>query len=112
MLATSVSYLLSCEPPPRPLIGYVPNVPASVDQILENLGLGNIGFNTPKTLQLGEKARIQLLLSTRDPIEELQKKIVAAGEKEGAQKTTDRRCPFQSLTCGAPFLLMLLTFGR
>jgi hypothetical protein len=47
--------------------------------------LGNIAFNTPDTLEFGDSEMIQLLLSKQESIQDLQDKIGAAGEKEGAR---------------------------
>jgi hypothetical protein len=57
----------------------------AVDRILNSLELGNVAFNTPATLWVRETAIIELLLSMRHTIEELQKEITAPGEKGGAR---------------------------
>jgi hypothetical protein len=70
-------------PPPPPTLPST--LLAAIDRILENLELANIAFNAPATLQLGNSAVVQLLLSTQKSIEELQNMITATGEKEGAR---------------------------
>lgn len=82
-------YLLSCGDAYRGTKDdfYGPPIPASVDRILDKLGLANIAFNAPTTLLLAERAGIQLLLSTQESIGELKRKVVEAGQKEGARIT-------------------------
>lgn len=84
VLFSALLCLLSCSPPPA-VPRYGPPMPASIDRILDKLGLANIAFNAPTTLRLGERAGIQLLLSTQESVEELQQKIIEAGQKEGAE---------------------------
>lgn len=54
-----------------------------IDEIIEELELGNIAFNSPSTLSLGDSEVIQLILSQQLSIEELQQKIRAKGKTEG-----------------------------
>lgn len=61
---------------PRTSLGFI-------DEIIEKLEFGNIAFNTPSTLSLGDSEVIQLLLSQQLSIEELQQKIRAKGKTEG-----------------------------
>ena len=55
----------------------------NIDQLLESLGIGNIAFNTPETLQLGQPKVIHLVLSVRKSIDELKSTITVEGKKEG-----------------------------
>jgi hypothetical protein len=57
----------------------------AVDRILRSLELANVAFNAPTTLWVRETAIIQLVLSMRHSIEDLQRTITAPGEKEGAR---------------------------
>jgi hypothetical protein len=82
VLFSVLLYLLSCTAPPPGY--YRPPVPASIDRILDDLGLANIAFNAPAALRLRQRAGIQLLLFTKESIEELQQKLVETGQKEGA----------------------------
>jgi hypothetical protein len=90
-------FFLSPSPPPgRPPLASEP--PASrppdrhtIDRILEKLELGNIAFNTPKTVNLRDTALIELKLNLNTPIEKLKQMIQAAGEKDGARiQVSDR----------------------
>jgi hypothetical protein len=65
-------------PSPSPLLD-------EIDRILEGLPVANIAFNAPTELQLGETTVIQLLISGRRPIRQLQRRITALGEREGAR---------------------------
>jgi hypothetical protein len=65
--------------------GAPPSKLAAIDRFLESLDLGNVAFNAPRSLYLGEAAVIQLFLSTKDSIAQLQERITAAGEREGAK---------------------------
>lgn len=56
---------------------------AAIDKIIEKLEFGNIAFNTPTNLQLGEMATIELLLSPQTLIEQLQNMVNEAGRTEG-----------------------------
>jgi hypothetical protein len=53
------------------------------DQILANLPLGNIAFNTPATININDTVSIQLILSLSKPVEELKRMIEAEGDKQG-----------------------------
>lgn len=50
-----------------------------IDRIIQGLPLGNIVFNTPNTMRMGQSQSIQLLLSSSATVDELQKQITAAG---------------------------------
>lgn len=63
----------------------IPDQLAAVDQILEKLEFANLAFNAPATLQFGELATIQLLLSPKESGEALKEKITAEGPKESAR---------------------------
>ena len=66
----------------------VPSIPdqlAAVDRVLEKLEFANLAFNAPATLQLGELAAIQLLLSPKESGQALKEKITAEGPKESAR---------------------------
>jgi hypothetical protein len=72
-------------PPPHP-VNPIPTVRLrdQVDLELNKLRRGNIAFNAPTTLALGGSAQVQLVLSARDSIQELKKRITEIGEKRGA----------------------------
>src|SRR4051812_21478624 len=55
-----------------------------VDELLQRLQWGNIAFNTPEAVHLRQPEQIQLLLSTQQAVDELQKEITAKGGKDGA----------------------------
>jgi hypothetical protein len=57
----------------------------SVDRVLAKLELGNVAFNSPTTLRLGEVRVIQVLLSKQKSMEDLKGMIAAEGEKKGAR---------------------------
>jgi hypothetical protein len=63
----------------------------AIDRILETLDLGNVAFNAPKTMHIGDTAVIQLMLGLETPIDELKSMIESLGDKEGAQiRVADR----------------------
>ncbi|MFM2002748.1 MAG: hypothetical protein RI963_2174 [Planctomycetota bacterium] len=63
----------------------------AIDEILASLEWGNIAFNTPQSMNLGDTAIIQLVLGLDTEIEDLKQKIEAKGEKEGASiRVSDR----------------------
>ena len=62
-----------------------PSRTETVDEVLTRLEVANIAFNAPKSLRLHESTEIHLLLSMKESIEQLQSRITAAGEKEGAK---------------------------
>lgn len=64
---------------------------AAVDRILERMELGNIAFNTPKSMNLYDTAVIQLLLGVETSIEELKRLVEAEGEKAGASIRVSNR---------------------
>jgi hypothetical protein len=57
---------------------------SDVDRKLADLPLGNIAFNTPETIPLGENARIELLVSLKQAEDELRQAVRAAGPVETA----------------------------
>jgi hypothetical protein len=62
-----------------------------VADILGTLEWGNLAFNSPQALKLQEPALIQLLLSEKISINELQDQITAVGDKGGARiRISDR----------------------
>lgn len=58
---------------------------SDVDRRLADLPLGNIAFNTPESIPLGESARIELLVSMKEAEEELRRAVRAAGPVESAR---------------------------
>ncbi|HNV69743.1 MAG TPA: hypothetical protein PKO06_08605 [Candidatus Ozemobacteraceae bacterium] len=57
----------------------------AIDRLLSSLTLGNIAFNTPTTIPLGEAQVIHLALSTRETVDNLKTLIETEGQKTGAQ---------------------------
>ena len=51
-----------------------------IDTVLRTANSGNIAYNAPETLKMGETIKIQLLLSPTQSAEELQQKIVESGQ--------------------------------
>lgn len=69
--------------PPRPS----PNPPSSYEAASKNVALtvaglphAGIAFNTPRRLRRDQTARIQLILSPREPIAELKRRVVEVGQ--------------------------------
>jgi hypothetical protein len=58
--------------------------PVDVDAVLRSLGTGNIAFDVPQTMKLGETTPIQLLLSARESIDQLKQKLDSAQHAAGA----------------------------
>lgn len=56
-----------------------------VDERLASLPRGSVAFNTPSTLELGESAEVELLLSLQQSVERLKKQVAEVGEREGAR---------------------------
>jgi len=54
-----------------------------VDDIISGMEFGNIAFNVPSTLMLGDETIIELLLACETSIDELKQSLIAVGEKEG-----------------------------
>lgn len=54
-----------------------------IDNIISGMQFGNIAFNAPSTLTLGDETIIELLLSGNSTINELKQRLKAAGEKKG-----------------------------
>jgi class 3 adenylate cyclase len=72
------------------------------DRIVDAMKLGNIAFNVPRTMRLGDTEQISLLLSLDQSIEELKSELAAADAKEGAEvKVSDR---MQAHLSGPPAL--------
>ncbi len=57
----------------------------AIDRMLSSLAAGNIAFNTPTSIPLGESQVIHLVLSTRETVENLKTLVEAEGPKTGAQ---------------------------
>jgi hypothetical protein len=78
-------------PPPGPDGNGAPEPPTEksllekVDERLASLPRGSVAFNTPSTLELGESAEVELLLSLRQSVERLKKQVAEVGEREGAR---------------------------
>lgn len=104
VLGLAVFLLISCGPkmesPPPPSTGAVSHPPlqsvtkqapesqgtmSEIDRVLESMKLGNIAFNCPTSIDLKDIAQIELRLSMDQSVEELQKAITSAGQKEGRQ---------------------------
>jgi len=65
-----------------------PGVDAALDRVLGGWTTGNIAFNVPTTMRLGQTYPIHLLLSPRKSVEELQQELLSAtheGILQGAQ---------------------------
>lgn len=63
----------------------------AVDRKLAKLGFGNIAYNVPKRMNIRDTAVIQLKLSLKTSIDELERMIEATGEKRGERiKVSDR----------------------
>jgi hypothetical protein len=56
---------------------------AFVESIVDGLDFGNIAFNTPSGIPLGEATTIELLLSCEASVDQLKKALRAVGEREG-----------------------------
>ncbi|GEM_PF-1996532 len=81
----------SMEPPDFPIPPLTIPRESAVDQVLDQLNLGNIAFNAPHTMEMDKTENIQLVLSLDQSIEELKSTIQALGIKEGANiKVSDR----------------------
>jgi hypothetical protein len=57
----------------------------AVDRAVERLVRGQVAFNSPATLPLGETAQIQLRLSPALTIRKLEEAITAVGRRQGAE---------------------------
>jgi hypothetical protein len=57
----------------------------AVDRAVHQMPLGNIAFNTPTSMVRGETVVVQLLVSLREPVEELKAAVTAAGNTVGAR---------------------------
>ena len=72
-----------------------PPIPSSsialLDDVLDDLEFGNIVFNAPKKMQLGESERIELLLSPTKSIKELQTELENQIDIESANITIANR---------------------
>jgi hypothetical protein len=89
----------------------VPAVPekweAAVDTILQKVEVGNIAFNTPRNLYVGDPAVMEVRLSRQKSIADLQQKIVEAGAKEGARIQVSRE--MQASLSGSGFKIEPIT---
>ncbi|MFH1625506.1 MAG: hypothetical protein ABID54_10195 [Pseudomonadota bacterium] len=85
----------------------VPGPLAAVDRILERMELGNIAFNTPKSMNLNNTAVIQLLLGVETPIEELKRLVEAEGEKVGEKIRISNR--MEARLSGPNFAITAIT---
>ncbi len=63
----------------------------AIDRILERMELGNIAFNTPKTINLHDSAFIHLVLGVERTIEDIKRMIEEEGEKVGASVRVSNR---------------------
>lgn len=54
-----------------------------IDDILSDLPFGNIAFNAPSTLNLGDASIVELLLSSESTVNELKQRLISVGQKEG-----------------------------
>jgi len=70
---------------PPPLTLPPPDPFAATDAALAALPWGNIAYNPPTKMRLGETRTIELLLSPKVPIETLKNQIRTLGEKEAAR---------------------------
>ena len=61
----------------------VPQDRSPIDRILDRLAYGNVAFNAPEAINIQETAIIQLALSVDLTLDELKRKIEAAGVKQG-----------------------------
>ena len=57
---------------------------SDVDRILAHLETANIAFNCPEKIHLNETAKIELLLSLKETVNELIQEVTAKGNKQGA----------------------------
>ena len=57
----------------------------AIDHVLERMELGNIAFNTPKTMNLHDSAFIHLVLGVEKAIDDIKRMIEEEGEKIGAR---------------------------
>ena len=64
---------------------------SEADQAVAQLPLANIAFTAPQTLQLGDTTQVQLVLSARDSIRQLKKKLSEIGVKHGARIRASNR---------------------
>ncbi|HEY4234497.1 MAG TPA: hypothetical protein VGM76_13775 [Lacipirellulaceae bacterium] len=71
--------------PPDAIIAAPDDAMSEVDRKLAALPLGNIAFNTPETIPLGNTATIELLVSTKEAEEQLRQSIRGSGPIESAQ---------------------------
>jgi hypothetical protein len=64
---------------------------SQADQAVAQLPLANIAFTAPQTLQLGDTTQVQLVLSARESIRQLKKRLSEIGVKHGARIRTSNR---------------------
>jgi len=70
---------------PPPLTLPTSDIFAATDAVLAALPWGNIAYDTPERMNLGETTTIKLLLSPKVPMETLKAQIRSVAEVEGAQ---------------------------
>ncbi len=78
-----------------------------IDMLLERMERANIAFNAPRSMNIGDSPKIQLLLSLGDTEEELKASIKAAGEKIGAEIRVNNR--MQARLSGYMFQITAIT---
>lgn len=81
------------EPPPTAI--------AAVDTQLKQLEWSNIAFNAPDRIQLGEEVTIELLLSPKASIKDLQRQLSGVGRREGARIRASNR--MEAILSGSSF---------
>jgi hypothetical protein len=64
---------------------------SEADQAVAQLPLANIAFTAPQTLQLGETTQVQLVLSARESMRRLKKRLSEIGVKHGARIRASNR---------------------
>jgi hypothetical protein len=93
--------LFGSKSPPehRAVTATMPGVPrhgkgsvfSEADQAVAQLPLANIAFTAPQTLQLGDTTQVQLVLSARESIRQLKKRLSEIGVKHGARIRASNR---------------------
>ncbi len=68
-----------------------PTAIAAVDAQLKQLEWSNIAFNAPERVQLGEEITVELLLSPKSSIKDLQRQLSGVGKREGARIRASNR---------------------
>ncbi len=78
-----------------------------IDMLLERLELANIAFNAPRSMNISDSPKIQLLLSLGETEEELKAAIKAMGDKVGAAIRVNNR--MQARLSGYMFQITAIT---